>query len=122
MLAGDTNATSSIATLTVTPDTTPPTLSSVTAGGGTVSVIFGELMDTNSLGIASNYSIDQGLPPNLGNHIQVCRIFVSGATAGATHVDGERCQRASPAIRQTQNDLYTFHSEAFYSLEGGQLR
>jgi hypothetical protein len=125
LLAGDTNATSSIATLTVTPDTTPPTLSSVTAGGGTVSVVFNELMDTNSLGTASNYSIDQGVTvTSVTSSKSAVNLVVAGTTAGTTYtltINGVKDLAGNAIAANTKTTFTPSTAKAFYSFEGGQL-
>ncbi|OLD52113.1 MAG: hypothetical protein AUI63_00290 [Gemmatimonadetes bacterium 13_1_40CM_2_60_3] len=63
MLAGDTNITSSAATLTVNPDTTPPrpvTVISVNAAGTVVTLAFAELMDKPSAETGANYVFTPG--------------------------------------------------------------
>jgi len=63
LLAGDTNITSSVATLTVTPDTTPPRpaqVTSVKAGFKVVTLTFDELMDKTSAETGANYVFSPG--------------------------------------------------------------
>jgi len=63
LLAGDTNVTSSIGTLTVTPDTTAPLpvkVTSVNAAGKLINLNFNELLDKASAETGANYSFSPG--------------------------------------------------------------
>jgi hypothetical protein len=64
LLAGDATTNSSAATLTVTPDTTPPTLVSAilsSTDNTKVRVIFSEAMEAASSSLAANYTINNGI-------------------------------------------------------------
>jgi hypothetical protein len=83
-------ATSQPATLTVTGDTTPPTVSSVIGGVNKVAVIFNEPLDAASAAAAANYTIAGGTVSaaqviSAAGQAGIVELTVTGLTPGNTY-------------------------------------
>ena len=84
-------STSSVATLTVTSDSTPPGIVSVSADLSTVTVIFTEPLDNASAGAKANYTIDGGVTVNSATVTSaagaagVVQLAITGAQAGKSY-------------------------------------
>ncbi len=119
------NATSSAGTLTVSPDTTAPSLALVqNIGSNTVAVIFSEAVDAVSGTNKSNYTINNGIVVRgavLGGDLRTILLTTSALTFGASYVltvNNVRDRAVTPNT-MAPNSQYSFVANSFTPLDIG---
>jgi hypothetical protein len=120
--------TSTDATLTVTPDTTPPTIKSINGGATSLTILFSEPLDATSAGDKGNYAIDQGVTVSsaavsaAASGEGVVKLAITGTAIGKTYtltVNGVK-DRGANAI--AANTKATFKAaKAFFDFDDGQV-
>lgn len=118
-----TNKTSAEATLTVTGETTPPAVTSVSGTQNAVTLVFSEPLDPASAAAAANYTLDGGASVSSATVVSqegapgTVRLAISGATPGNSYtlsINNVKDLSGNAVAAGTKTSFTAFHiSESF---------